>query len=67
MFRLGFADSRAQARQIVRHGHIDLNGRTTNIPSAALKIGDVITWSEGGKSSEILSVLADVEGCMQQR
>jgi small subunit ribosomal protein S4 len=57
VFRLGFADSRAQARQLVRHGHIDLNGRTTDIPSAALKAGDVITWSEKGKRSEINKIM----------
>jgi small subunit ribosomal protein S4 len=40
--RLGFADSRAQARQLVTHGHFDLNGRKTNIPSALVETGDVI-------------------------
>ena len=58
-FRLGFADSRAQARQTVRHGHIELNGRTTNIPSAALKIGDVITWSAQGKGTELYKIMQD--------
>ncbi len=43
VYRMGFADSRAQARQLVRHGHFDLNGRKTDIPSAMLKAGDVIT------------------------
>lgn len=57
VYRLGFADSRAQARQIVRHGHIDLNGRTTNIPSAALKVSDVISWSEKGKATEIYKIM----------
>jgi small subunit ribosomal protein S4 len=42
VYRLGFADSRAQARQIVRHGHIELNGRKTDIPSALVRPGDVI-------------------------
>ena len=59
VFRLGFADSRAQARQTVRHGHIELNGRTTNIPSAALKIGDVITWSAQGKGTELYKIMQD--------
>ena len=40
--RFGFATSRAQARQVVRHGHIDLNGRKCNIPSALVKVGDVV-------------------------
>lgn len=42
VYRLGFASSRAQARQLVQHGHFDLNGRRTNIPSALVKPGDVI-------------------------
>jgi small subunit ribosomal protein S4 len=59
VYRLGFADSRSQARQIVRHGHIDLNGRTTDIPSCAVKIGDVITWSAKGRSSELYKIMQD--------
>jgi small subunit ribosomal protein S4 len=43
IYRLGFADSRAQARQLVNHGHFELNGRKTDIPSAQVKAGDVIT------------------------
>jgi small subunit ribosomal protein S4 len=59
VFRLGFADSRAQARQTVRHGHIALNGRATDIPSCALKVGDVITWSEKGKRTALFSLMQD--------
>lgn len=47
VYRLGFADSRRQARQLVLHGHIILNGRLTNIPSCQVKPGDVIAWKEG--------------------
>jgi len=50
--RGGFADSLKQARQLVRHGHIGLNGRKTDVPSAATKAGDVIAWTEGGRKSE---------------
>lgn len=46
VYRLGFADSRAQARQLVLHGHFDLNGRKTNIPSALVKVGDVVAVRE---------------------
>jgi small subunit ribosomal protein S4 len=46
VYRLGFADSRSQARQVVRHGHILLNGRKTNIPSCLVKEGDEISWRE---------------------
>jgi len=51
VYRLGFADSRAQARQIVLHGHIMLNGRRTNIPSCLVKEGDTITWREQSTST----------------
>ena len=47
VYRLGFANSRAQARQLVRHGHILVNGHRTDIPSYLVKPGDVITWREG--------------------
>ena len=49
VYRLGFADSRAQARQLVRHGHFDVNGRKTNIPSFLVKAGDVIAVRERSK------------------
>jgi len=42
VFRLGFADSRAQARQLVAHGHFLLNGKPVNIPSIELRKGDVV-------------------------
>jgi len=51
VYRLGFADSRRQARQIVLHGHITLNGRLTNIPSCQVKPGDVIAWKEGSSKT----------------
>jgi len=52
VYRLGFADSRVQARQVVRHGHITLNGRKTDIPSCAVKPGDVIAWREKSTNTE---------------
>lgn len=51
VYRLGFADSRSQARQLVRHGHFEVNGRRTNIPSFAVEIGDVISVREGSRSA----------------
>ena len=42
VYRLGWADSRAQARQLVNHGHIVLNDRKTDIPSARVKLGDTV-------------------------
>jgi small subunit ribosomal protein S4 len=59
VFRLGFADSRAQARQIVRHGHIALNGRSTDIPSCALKVGDQIAWSPKGRGTELFKIVQE--------
>ena len=52
VYRLGFADSRPQARQLVRHGHIMLNGRKTNIPSCLVKEGDTVSWREGSHQTE---------------
>ena len=51
VYRLGFATSRAQARQIVRHGHIRLNGRRADIPSLLVKPGDVISWAPKSQDS----------------
>lgn len=52
VYRAGFADSRAQARQLVRHGLISLNGRKTDIPSAQLRDGDVVSFTARGERSE---------------
>ena len=51
VFRLGYTANRAQARQIVNHGHFLVNGRKTNIPSAVLKPGDVVTVREESKKN----------------
>jgi small subunit ribosomal protein S4 len=44
VYRLGFGESRKQARQLIRHGHITVNGRKLDIPSYSVKPGDVIAW-----------------------
>ncbi len=49
VFRLGFADSRAQARQLVQHGHFTVNGQRTNIPSYLVQEEDVIAVREGSR------------------
>ena len=54
VYRLGFALSRRQARQVVRHGHIQVNGRKVNIPSFQCKVGDEIAIREGSKALAIL-------------
>jgi len=56
--RLGFADSRAQARQLVNHGHFAVNGRKTDIPSFIAKPNDVISVRERAKGLEYFKVRA---------
>ncbi|MBI4758599.1 MAG: 30S ribosomal protein S4 [Chloroflexi bacterium] len=58
IYRLGLADSRAQARQLVRHGHFNLNGVKTNVPSCLLKPGDVVTLRESSRESEYFKGIA---------
>lgn len=59
VYRLGFADSRGQARQLVQHGHIILNGRKTNIPSCLVKEGDAISWRQGSTKTEYYKQLIE--------
>lgn len=58
VYRLGLADSRAQARQLIRHGHFALNGQKTNIPSLLVKSGDVITVREKSKQKPYFQAVA---------
>jgi len=58
-YRLGFADSRSQARQLVRHGHIMLNGKKADIPSCLVKEGDTISWREGSHKTEYYKQLVE--------
>ncbi len=57
-FRLGFAMSRRQARQIVRHGHVTVNGRKVNIPSYQVNAGDEIAIREGAKKFGVVEQAA---------
>src|SRR5207248_2993942 len=59
VYRLGFADSRKQARQLVRHGHFALNGRRTDIPSAAVRAGDAIGVYQTSRDSEYFQMVRD--------
>jgi small subunit ribosomal protein S4 len=66
IYRLGFAVSREQARQLVRHGHFLLNGHKANIPSQNLKEGDVIEVSESSKKVPVIQEAQEViarRGC----
>jgi len=58
-YRLGFADSRQQARQLVLHGHIAVNGRKSSIPSHVLKPNDVISLTGRGKKSEYFKIVSE--------
>ncbi len=63
VYRLGFADSRSQARQLVQHGHIMLNERKTDIPSCLVKEGDVIAWKERStKTGYYEQLVQSIEG-----
>ena len=53
VYHLGFANSRAGARQMVTHGHIQVNGRKVNIPSYALKVNEVITAKNNNVSRQL--------------
>jgi small subunit ribosomal protein S4 len=59
VYRLGFAESRAQARQLVKHGHFLVNGRKVDIPSFQVKVGDEITVRE--KSKDIIPIVQALE------
>lgn len=59
VYRLGFANSRNQARQLVRHNHFLVNGRKVNIPSFIVKKGDTVSVKE--KSQKVASVIESME------
>jgi small subunit ribosomal protein S4 len=59
VYRSGFASTRRQARQLVNHGHIMVNGRRTDIPSAAVKAGDIVSVRPQSREKEYFKVLAE--------
>ena len=63
-YRLGFASSRAEARVLVRQGHILVNGKKVNIPSYSVRVGDVISVKE--KSRQMTRVLTALEGAQRR-
>ncbi|MDH7488393.1 MAG: 30S ribosomal protein S4 [Anaerolineae bacterium] len=60
VYRLGFAESRAQARQLVRHGHFEVNGRKTNIPSMILRPGDVVAVRQSSYNNGYFSMVKEL-------
>lgn len=57
VFKLGFSNSRREARQLVSHGHFSVNGRKVDIPSYRVKVGDIIEVRERSRSIEKFKVL----------
>ena len=51
VYRMGFASSRAEARQLVTHGHFTVNGKKVDVPSSILKVGDEIEVKDRSKNS----------------
>jgi small subunit ribosomal protein S4 len=59
VYRIGLAESRKEARQLVRHGHFLVNGKKVDIPSYLVKVGDVVEVKESSRSSEKFKGLAE--------
>jgi len=62
VYRLGFATTRAEARQLVTHGHFEVNGKRVNIPSYLVKVNDTISVCEKSKKSVRFKEILDVTG-----
>ncbi len=60
VYRLGFATSRAQARQLVRHGHFHVNGRRVNIPSYQVRPDDIITMTPSSSAEQVIRDATDL-------
>jgi small subunit ribosomal protein S4 len=60
IFRLGYADSRAQARLLVTHGHFTVNGRRTDVPSMLVSQGDIVAVREGSRGRTFFKDLSAV-------
>jgi small subunit ribosomal protein S4 len=60
VYRLGFAASRAQARQIIRHGHFQVNGRRVNIPSFQVRADQIISMRPGSSAEQVIRDATDL-------
>ncbi len=60
VYRMGFASSRAEARQLVRHNHFQVNGKKASIPSYLTEVGDVVSVKERSKSSPKFKEMAEI-------
>jgi len=59
VYRLGFASSRSQARQLVRHGHFDVNGHKVDIPSYLVRLGDVVSVRPSSRQNAFFRTLVE--------
>lgn len=64
VFRLGMANTRRQARQMVTHGHITVNGKRLDIPSALVKVGDVVEVSEKSRGNELFKAMKETKNAL---
>ena len=64
VFRMGFANTRRQARQFVCHGHITVNGKRVDIPSALVKVGDVVEVCEKSQGKEVFKAIKEVNNAL---
>ena len=64
VYRMGFAASHKEARQLVLHGHFTLNGKKVNIPSLIVKAGDVVAVKESSRDSVKIKALAEAAASM---
>ena len=62
VFRMGFANTRREARQLVNHGHFTVNGKRVNIPSYQVRLGDVIAVSEKSRTTTKFKSLIEEQG-----
>jgi small subunit ribosomal protein S4 len=66
LYRMNFAYSRSHARQIIRHGHLRVNGRKVSIPSFILKVNDEVGFGEkSGQNENMKAMLDDVKGLVE--
>ena len=62
VYRLGFASSRAEARQLVSHGHFSVNGRRVNIPSYLVKVGQTVSMNDGSRQMDKMKAIVEANG-----
>lgn len=67
LYRLSMADSRAQGRQLVNHGHLTVNGRRMDIPSYLVKPGDAIAWKRAGNNGSTPQFIQDLTAGLPKR